>query len=276
MEAVEITDDYVVVFDIMQVKLLFYGLDGSFIASKDAKGLWANEIVYSDDKLYLVNKRSLPDIGGNYYLYEITSEGDYVQSLLEFDKEMYEKRIGWGLDKYSSVNGDEFLVHFPPYDSLYFMKNGNLREILYVDFGSRKVPQSVIDLGGTETMIATIRGNYIPGAELVHLTDRYMIISFNDNQEHYTALYDRETKKTEIAQDFYDSRFPGLGYGGPIIRDNLLILTRGSWLFKLIVPDLPEYADPESPKSDFQKQMIELSATIGEDDNPVLFIQRFK
>jgi hypothetical protein len=278
IEAAEITDDYVVLFDIDQVKLLFYALDGSLIKSKDAQGLWANDMVYSDDNLYLVNSGSLTDIGGNYYLYELTPEGEYVRSLLAFDKEMDEKRIGWSIDRYCSKSGDEFLVNFAPYDSLYVMKNGTLKEVFYVDFGERKVPQSVINIG-YDALRTAITENYIRGADDVHLTDRYIIISFGDSKEDYFGIYDRETGKSEVTKMLIDSRFPALPYWMPrdVIRDNVLIVPLvDAWVIKYIVTDNPEYTNPAHPKSYFQKKMIELAASLKEGDNPVLFIQKFK
>lgn len=272
LTAAEVTDEHAVIFDKLTQKLHFYRHDGSFVRTQDVSNLWAMDIVEVGDRLYFVNNGSSSQ-EGYYRLFELTDEGEYIRPLLPFD----EKDGAWSLDRYNSKNGAELLTYFTPRDSLYVFQDGKLKELFYVDFGSRKAPQSVIDIG-YNALETIIRQKLISGVGRVHLTDKYIIIAFSE-EEDYTAIYDRRTGKCEVSKRFiYHSRYPGLGYFFPknIIRDNELIVQMNAIGIKTRVAYDKEYTDPASVKSDFQLRMIELAESLDDYDNPVLFVQKFK
>ncbi len=273
--ASEVTDDRVVVYDNLSNKLLFWNHDGTPAGFRDASDLWGMDIVQVGDILYLVNAGSSSG-QGYYYLFELTPEGEFIKPLLPFDEDT--PGGAGSVDHYYSKNGEELLVFSPPYDSLYVVRNGGLDKLFFVDFGPRKVPESVLRLEGYgETALAVIRNNYIAGVGAVHLTDRYVMISFME-KEHYIALYNRENGECSVYKSLANPLCPGLPYllESSVIRDNEWIVAVNAPLVKAIVEGDPGYTDPSLEKNDFQRRMIELSASLDDLDNPVLFVQKFK
>lgn len=273
--SVEVTNDYVAIYDRLKEQLFFYNIDGSFRSVKDVSNLWAMDIIAVGDKLYFVNAGSQTD-KGCYRLFELSKDGDYLNSALPFSKKIAD-RVTWGLDRYSAKNGDELMFYQPPYDSLFVIKGLELEKLYYVDFGARKVPESVISLGGTETLSTIMRDNYISGVDHVQLTDKYLIVHFSEEDD-FTAFFNRETGEVKVYSWLIDTRHPGLGYSlsTDIIRDEEWIGSISAQTLKFVVAKHHDYTDKDVVLTDFQKRMVSLADSLDETDNPVLFVQKFK
>ena len=280
LSSTEVIDDSTMaVFDHFSVKLLYYNTDnGRFIKNRDISKIWAMDIVYMDGNLYFVNDKSMADMG-YYLLYSMEDGSDKAKAFLPFDKKM-EEQTTWGLERYYSKNNDELMLYFPPYDTLYMVSGEHASAKYFVDFGDRKVPESVIDLPENRATAETvIKEKYIKGVDKVHLTDDYILIDFAEYDE-YTAVYNRKTKRVDVCRFIVNSRLGGMQLfgAGAIVRDNCLITSLPADDFNAFFGETSNFPNPKFPAPD--REFTDRIKTVGQSinlyDNPVLFIQKFK
>ncbi len=270
-----VNDSTVVVYDNLSQKLYYYQPDGTFVNSKDASRWWAMNLAEVGGSLYLINNHSQTG-SGDYCLFKLSGDGE-AECLLPFDNDFDEQQTGWSLDRYYSKNFDELMLYFPPEDYLFIVSDDQIKETYFVDFGDRKLPRSVYMGDATNALMTAQNENYISGVRRAFLSNDCIVLNFDDSELDYHAIFNRKTKECAVCNYLVNRRYPGLLIDNLTLTENGLLI---KWMpasdFKLNFTISEAYYEKTSFDTRFERDMVALRDSLDKNDNPVIFIQKFK
>lgn len=276
VSAFTVQDDRIFIFDKMNRKVFVYNDGGQFLYTKDASQIWAGDMFFRGNDLYLFNSSGRTRMGCYSFFKLNPVEGkDKAEASFPFE---YQETAGWGIKRDISMTEDEVLFTMWPYDILYLMKDGSFQPIYKVDFGKRRLPEQYIKADGETALITATRDNYITGIEWVGLSTPYIFLSFQDADDETFIIQNRENEKTFVVHKLYNHYLGDLAMT-PIntyLQDEYIIQVRSmdSWVMEYQYGHL-NYDEREF-HSEHTRSLFKKFQQMDEDSNPVVIIQKFK
>mgnify|MGYP001777381917 FL=1 len=263
--------------DMMNRKIFVYHEDGTFLYEKDASKIWGMEMFCLDNELYLYNDGSHTRMG-DYHLFKMNPQegNDEVEASLPF-----EDSGGWGIQKYSCVNGNEALFTVWPFDMLYRLKDGKATPVYSVDFGDRRLPERYFKEEGIEVLRISHKENYITGIAGVNQSDRYIFLPFFDTNGTSIVIYDKATGKTMTAKQLYNKNIGGLellcfGSSPMTYIQNGYILSYRDMVMWVMGAKAGENWDKREFTSEYTREKFKELQQMDMENNPVVIIQKIK
>ena len=279
ISAFTVHDSQLLIYDNMKRKIFFYQEDGDFLYEKDASKVWCVEMFCLGDDLYLYNSSSHSKMG-YYHLFKMNPQkgNDEAEASLPFEDN---GKAGWGIQKYSCVNGDEALFTTWPFDVVYRLKDGNATPSYSVDFGDRRLPKQHFNKEGIEVLRISSREKYVTGIAGVGQSDRYMFLPFFYSNQTPVVIYDKITDRTMTSNKLYNSNIGGLellwfGSNPMTYIQNGYILSYRDMVMWVMGEKCGEDWDKRHFTSEYTREQFKKLQQADIEDNPVIIIQKIK
>jgi hypothetical protein len=273
-----VVNDSIYVQDAAQAKVVVYPLTG-----KGFREMHLNPPIYhvdlfsNNDRLYFVTNYVSTEAKKRYYSNLVgmdmkSGDRDYY---IPFNPEIEEKHQAWGLNKYSSTNGNETLVIFGRNDTIYQVSNDNIRAQYVVDFVYNKIPESLLQQDAARAFTGALDNGYNTGLDKIFNLPEYILGEFSEGTEIYRMVYDKLRDEILVGKSVVIN-----GMGELQILDfhatdnNELILVYDVYVLK----DLWEYVVSKKEFADaaLKEALKEAIESSDDDDNPIVMIAKLK
>ena len=260
----DIIEDSVALFTSLDCKLLIYSLDGSGFRETlsgdnylSVKSVW-----YNNGKLNMLT------IWEPYELVQYDISNGIITNILKCDSVTMRFEIG------------DFCNNTAVYDNaLYFSRWGN--DTVYTFDGEKVQPKFYFDLSKKmpiEKMQTradlfvqyVMESNQTWFPRVSSVTDKYLFLTYYYGAAAYMAIHDMSSGETHASVLFDVDGLPVNGMR--IVGDKFYFMVGVSQLMKSI----PIALDNPSVNDKVKEKLKRLYSQIGEDDNPVIFVKRFK
>lgn len=266
-----------ILFDHFMGKFLFYDASGNFIRDKRIGNIWTEELFCLKDKLYLINSSITKE--GCYKLFTVDLKNhDNIEKYLPFNQ--LKDNQGYGEATFAQL-GNEALICFFPYDSLYKVKEGEISLSYKIDFGDKYLPQQYIKGDGLTALRTAMRDKYVIGVEQIWQSEKYIFLYFNDHNFSYITIYNKETNEMQTTKQMRNSKLGDLilqaSTNGFIIKDELIIqyFNADNWNFPGMAERLGSN-DIHFYTEELRQKFLKLANTDGSESNPIILIQKLK
>lgn len=267
-----------ILFDHHKGKFLFYDASGGFIRDKGIGNIWAEKLFCMGDKLYLLNN------GGNtksglYNLFTIDlNNSDMIEKYVPFNK--LKDNQGYGRTSYAKT-GNEALLCFFPYDELYKVNDKDVTLVYKIDFGNRRLPKQYIEGDGTTALRTASRDNYVTGVQRIHQSQKYILLQFDDSNNEYMIIYNKETGEMQTTKDLRNSLLGNmpLQFNGEkfTIQDEKIIQCYDAdFWHRFGTSEYFESKDTHFYTEELRQKFLKLVQIDGSESNPIILIQKLK
>ena len=260
----EVIEDSVLFFQNIDSKYLIYSLDGSGFREIMPDENYPNieRLWYNDGILNIITYQEL------YKLMQYDVKTGVVEKYMKCDTSEFEN--SWDkISNYSCVHNN--ILHFLCWanDTIYAFDGEKVQPRFCFDF-AKKVPLSKMKSDISVFFRYVTEVNVVWHAELDALTDKYLFIKYHYGAPAYVAIHNMDSGETFAASVYMSDGLPV--YDFRIVGDKCYFMVGVSELMELI----PEILENPSVNDKVKEKLKALYSQIGEDDNPVIFVKRFK
>lgn len=262
-----VTDNYIYIQDLYKNKILCYDLNGIFIEAFSLGDIGIDEMInLGNNVLYCVsNYRNYKN--GCFNLYKLDLLTRKMKGLIPADAKVAEKQSAWGLNRYSSKNGNSALIIYPLNDTIYSLANDSVTPQMIVRFSERSIPESMRYQNVMETMEQS--SDYILGMDNIKNTDKYIFFEYGDGAMHKNAILHKERFSSETTDRFVLEKWGGLYISNFETQNNEFYLIQPASFFKKSWDAI--YSKENFKNDDCRRLFEKLYNGLHDDDNPIIF-----
>ena len=272
INAMTVTDSFIVINDIRSYKQLLFSLTGKFVKeSRLFKELWMMDVFSFNDTLYYVNDFSGSGMG-NYLLFSTTFSSDKIDCFLPFEKGFF------GV----SVNGPQYAIYKEGFSIIYSgiddvygycMDEEKICKKYSVKFADKRVVYRSNDV--TKVFDENANG-CVFGLNRIYESDQYLFLEINViGDGEMLCIYDKYNKETVLCNgSLIHQSFNNLFYGINGMIDNQLITWEDARIFKLRYQYT--YSLEPFPDENLNVKIKKIADGMLDDDNPIVFICKLK
>lgn len=233
-----------------------------------------NEFIAFDRILYYITNY-IPSKSGNYNLYRMDLDNNKISKYLQFDKEISDKSLAWGLNTYSSKWKNEALLIYPRDNVIYEITKDQVKAKYDILFTKRSLPSYLLEEEAQIVMEVSSKEGYIRGLIDIHNSRDYVWGTFIDGKEVKNLMIEKKSFKYHIGNEMIISTFGNL-YAKPFTTNdyNEFIVISEVNMFRQGWEYI--YRGENFIKEKYKKQFENLYKTLREDDNPILFKFKLK
>jgi len=178
--------------------ILRYKLNGTFVG-KTTFDWWVRSIFVIDDNAYLLffNNNMQPNRKkNNYNITIIDKEGQILKNLLPYDEKT--GKLSPPMPTFSYYENE---ILFKPYysNTVYNLDNNEIKPKYYLDFGDRKVPNSLLNDNSSSEVTKLIREREYAYCISSYETSTHIISQFSYKRIIYDCFYSKESGNVKIA-----------------------------------------------------------------------------
>lgn len=266
-----------VLFDHYIGKFFIYDSSGNFIRDKVIGDIWTDGIFCLEDQLYLLNS-SKTELGC-YKLFAMNLKDDStIEKYIPFDEPTINQ--GFGKNSYAHSK-DEALLCFFPYDELYKVQGDNVSLAYKIDFGDKQLPKQYIEGDGSLALKTAIRDNYVTGINRVRLSEKYIFLQYNDTENNYITIYNKETGEMQTTKSLHNSLLGNLplqlnGEKFTIQDEKIIQCYDADYWHLFNSSKYIESSDTSFYTEELRQRFLKLAQNDGSESNPVILIQKLK
>lgn len=267
-----VNSDSVRIHDVRGYKYITYNInDETFSEVRYPKGLHHLGTISFDNIHYYISNYFISEFG-SYNLYRVEQNKEY-EPLIPFDKELA-KRINWLNRNFSSKYNDKSLLIYPLNDTVYEVTKNAVKAAYKIEFSKRQIPANIIELETASITKAALKNRYILGLEYIQNTKDYILTYYSEDGALVFLIIDKKTLDYKIGGIWSISTFGTFSFADFNTNEKNELITN---LEAAFLKESWEYWKDEKFSSLEAKKKLETIATnIKEDDNPVVFIFKFK
>lgn len=265
-------DSLVFIYDMMSRKLLTYDINGNFNKGFDASDIWCNELLSYNGELIAINHHSKTN-SGFYSAFLIDPEtGVTKKCMAPFDEKFYSEGLGWSLSRYSTQDNDRLFFNLPPYDTIYTITPNGCEPSYFVNFNESKIPSSVINTGGENSLTHSIKTGLVLGVKSLMVINNTMLLGFNYKGKYHLTAYNMQTGQTDTYANLKNKYLPGYLVESIISSQNSLITWMDTQWLRLIYSENYINSNKKYNESYFNRISSYLDTV--RNDNYVIIIQK--
>lgn len=272
-EYISITDffvanDRIYVLDQDKERIFIYSLDGKFEKDIDIEPIWGNHMFVLGNDCYVINDYSKTEMG-RYHLFKVSGDGK-IEPFIKF-KDM----PGQAATRPYAVVNDKAYFIVNNNNTVYEITPDSITPILTVDFGEYTLPKQYRGYDARELMEHKLIRKYSLGIEEIRAYDNKLLFKYYYNLEPANILYDLKNKDVTVFESYAELGKYGTGVGGIfVLGDNNVYRTIPPWVLIPLLKINLSTEDSNGWYPQWRQSLVELSDTLTEDSNPVVF--RFK
>ena len=202
MADVDMYNNMIVIFDYVGRKLLFYTKEGDFIKTISTNDIWGEEILVSNNNLYIINPDSETNMGF-YHFFKLNND-DTFTPILNFN----EREYGWGIDRFSCANNSNILFVLPPSDTIMMLGKNGADPIYKVHFGEQKISEETLKGDALDVLKFARNSTQTKGLDAIYQFGDDIAFKYSNSVDDFYAIYNTKNNDIIIVIYIFTHLFP--------------------------------------------------------------------
>lgn len=260
----------ITVLDLGLLKILEFGVDGSFISGKQNKFharkfqcINSNENLYfSDNSTNLGN-----DISINDNIFICNKQFKLISSFLPIKENLlgFHLELGTPITKYKT----KININIPFNDTIYSYDQGSLNASWHIDFGKYKIDESYLtELANNprNSLNKIVNSNYVFNVTNFFESSKHIVFQYMFDKNFYDVITFKDNLSSHIIKSDLNGLFTGI-IGKPMYADE-------NYFYSIIEPY--EVLELIKQTKDSSKEFSEKFTFLSNNDNPLIVKYQFK
>lgn len=254
-------------------KYLIYNTNGDYLGNLPYK-THHHDIVSFDNILYFVSNYFYSDLGF-YNLFRYDLDTKKTNSYIPFDEKIQKNGSAWGINRQISKYKDSALLLYPLNDTIFEVSKNNVNPRYTIRFSKHNIPENIKDKDGSIIFSLAHRDGYIKGLHHLQNSKDYLLGIYTEGNSYRYITIDKKTLKYKIGKNLIIKNYGNL---------SLLTFytTSNDELISILDADLfhslwkNNYSKNIFENKKVEEKLKNTVESLSEDNNPVLFIFKFK